>query len=66
VFDPVLQLALYAPAAVHSVWIDGVRVIEDGRAVLLDEEKLVADARQAGANVIARTKLPGRSAWPVL
>jgi cytosine/adenosine deaminase-related metal-dependent hydrolase len=66
VFDPVLQLALYAPAAVHGVWIDGVRVVEDGRATLLDEEKLVADARQAGAAVIARTGLPGRSPWPVL
>jgi cytosine/adenosine deaminase-related metal-dependent hydrolase len=65
-FDPVLQLALYAPSAVHSVWIDGVRVVEDGRAVLFDEEKLVADARQAGTDVIARTKLPNRSPWPVL
>jgi 5-methylthioadenosine/S-adenosylhomocysteine deaminase len=66
VFDPVLQLALYAPSAVHSVWIDGARVVDDGHAVLLDEEKLLADARQAGADVIARTKLPGRSPWPVL
>ena len=66
VFDPVLQLALYAPPAVHSVWIDGLRVVEEGRATLLDEDKLVADARQVGADVIARTKLPGRSPWPVL
>ena len=66
IFDPVLQLALYAPPAVHSVWIDGVRVIADGHAVLLDEEKLVADARRAGTDVIARTKLPNRSPWPVL
>lgn len=67
VFDPVTQLALSAPASgVHSVWIDGVRVIDDGRATLFDEEKLLADARQAGRAVIARTGLPNRTVWPVI
>ncbi|MBS0278920.1 MAG: amidohydrolase family protein [Proteobacteria bacterium] len=67
IFDPVLQLALSAPlGAVHSVWIDGVRVIADGRATLIDEEKLLVDARQAGAQIIARTKLPVQTPWPIL
>jgi cytosine/adenosine deaminase-related metal-dependent hydrolase len=66
-FDPVSQLALSAPlGAVHSVWIDGVRVIADGHATLIDEEKLMADARQAGAELIARTKLPVQTPWPIL
>lgn len=67
IFDPVLQLAMSAPlGAVDSVWIDGVRVIADGRATLIDEEKLLADARQAGAEIIARTKLPVQTPWPIL
>jgi cytosine/adenosine deaminase-related metal-dependent hydrolase len=66
VFDCVAQLALSAPpSGVHSVWIDGVRVLDAGRSVLLDEEKILADARQAGRAVIARTGLPNRTAWPV-
>ncbi len=66
IFDCVAQLAMSAPpGGVHSVWIDGVRVLDDGRATLLDEEKILADSRQAGRAVIARTKLPNRTTWPV-
>jgi cytosine/adenosine deaminase-related metal-dependent hydrolase len=66
-FDVVTQLALSAPpSGVHSVWIDGVRVLEAGRSTLLDEEKILADARQAGFDLIARTGLPNRTPWPVL
>jgi cytosine/adenosine deaminase-related metal-dependent hydrolase len=66
VFDPVAQLALDAPTgAVHAVWIDGVQVIDGGRATLIDEDKLLADARQAGAALIARTGLPTLTQWPV-
>jgi cytosine/adenosine deaminase-related metal-dependent hydrolase len=67
VFDGPAQLALSAPPnGVHSVWIDGVRVLDAGRATLIDEEKLLADARAAGRAVIARTQLPNRTEWPVL
>ena len=67
VFDPVTQLALSAPASgVHSVWIDGVQVIDDGRATLIDEARLLADARAAGAAIIARTGLPAQTPWPVV
>jgi cytosine/adenosine deaminase-related metal-dependent hydrolase len=66
IFDVVGQLAFSAPpGGVHSVWIDGVRVLEDGHATLIDEAKLLADVRQAGRDVIARTGLPNRTPWPV-
>jgi cytosine/adenosine deaminase-related metal-dependent hydrolase len=66
VFDVVNQLAFSAPSSgVHSVWIDGVRVLEDGRPTLIDQDKLMADARQAGRALIARTGLPNRTPWPI-
>lgn len=65
-FDVVGQLAFSAPSGgVHSVWIDGVRVLEAGRATLIDEARLLADARQAGRALIARTGLPNRTPWPI-
>ena len=67
IFDAVGQLAFSAPSSgVHSVWIDGVRVLDDGRSTLIDEARLLADARQAGKAVIARTHLPNRTPWPIL
>jgi cytosine/adenosine deaminase-related metal-dependent hydrolase len=67
IFDEVEQLAWSAPpSGVHSVWIDGVRVLEAGRATLIDAEKLLADCRQAGRAVIARTGLVQHPIWPVL
>ena len=67
VFDAPAQLAMSAsPSGVHSVWIDGVRVLEAGRSTMLDEEKLLADARAAGRAVVARTGLPIRTTWPVI
>jgi cytosine/adenosine deaminase-related metal-dependent hydrolase len=66
VFDPVAQLALDAPTgAVHAVWIDGVQVIDAGRATLFDEDELLARARAAGAALIARTGLPTLTQWAV-
>lgn len=67
VFDAPAQLALSAPpGGVHSVWIDGVQVLDAGRSTRIDEAKLLADARQAGLALIARTQLPNRAAWPVI
>lgn len=66
IFDCVDQLAFNAPpSGVHSVWIDGVRVLDAGRSTMIDEAKLLADARQAGRAVIARTQLPNQTTWPV-
>ena len=67
IFDAPAQLALSAPpSGVHSVWIDGVQVLDAGRSTQLDESKLLADARQAGRALIARTGLPNRTSWPVV
>jgi 5-methylthioadenosine/S-adenosylhomocysteine deaminase len=67
VFDPAAQLALDAsPSGVHSAWIDGVKVLEDGHSTFIDEAKLIADSKQAGLALIARTKLPNRPYWPVI
>ncbi|MEN7538576.1 amidohydrolase family protein [Aurantiacibacter flavus] len=66
VFDSVGQLALCAPpAGVHHVWINGRQVLDAGRNLLLDEEKLLADAVQAGKALVERTGLPVRTPWPV-
>jgi len=66
-FDPVLQLAFAAPpGGVHSVWIDGVRVLDAGRATFVDEDKILADARQAGTALLARTGLPIQTTWPTI
>ncbi|HZV09603.1 MAG TPA: amidohydrolase, partial [Novosphingobium sp.] len=67
VFDAVGQLAISAPpSGVHSVWINGRQVLEAGRNLMMDEDKLLADAVQAGHAVVARTGLPARTPWPVL
>jgi cytosine/adenosine deaminase-related metal-dependent hydrolase len=66
-FDPVDQLAFSAPPhGVHSVWVDGVRRLDAGRATWTDEAALMRRARTAGEALIARTGLPNRSRWPVL
>jgi cytosine/adenosine deaminase-related metal-dependent hydrolase len=66
-FDVVGQLAFSAPpSGVHSVWVDGMRVLDEGRPTLIDAPKLLADARQAGLALIARTGLPNRTPWPIL
>ena len=43
---------------VHSVWVDGVRVVENYRHTLIDEEELYADAQAAGEAIIKRSGIP--------
>ncbi|MCH8250793.1 MAG: amidohydrolase family protein, partial [Proteobacteria bacterium] len=60
------QLAWLADGrSVHSVWVNGVRVIDNYRATLIDEETLYAQASRASRAVIRRSKLPFISPWPV-
>lgn len=67
IFDAPAQLALSAPpSGVHSVWVGGVQLLDQGRSTRFDEDKLLADARQAGMALIARTGLPTRTIWPVV
>ena len=66
-FDVATQLVFCAPpGGVHSVWIDGVCVIDQGRATLFDQDKLLADARQAGSALVERLGLPVKTSWPVV
>ncbi|MDZ7643039.1 MAG: amidohydrolase family protein [Woeseiaceae bacterium] len=50
--------------SVHSVWVDGVRVIDDYRSTQLDEDDLYARAQAAGDAVIRRSELPFVCPWP--
>ncbi|MEM8934827.1 MAG: amidohydrolase family protein [Pseudomonadota bacterium] len=57
--SPLAQLLWSADArSLRDVWIDGQRVIQDGLATLVDEDKLRADAQQAGDRIIKAANLP--------
>jgi cytosine/adenosine deaminase-related metal-dependent hydrolase len=51
---------------VHSVWVDGVRVVENYHSTRIDEEKLYADAQIAGETIVRRSGLPDKSRWPTV
>jgi 5-methylthioadenosine/S-adenosylhomocysteine deaminase len=50
---------------VHSVWVDGVRVVENYRCTTIDEDRLLAAAQEAGEAILARSGLTLRTRWPV-
>lgn len=50
---------------VHSVWVDGRRVVDNYRSTTIDEEKLYAEAQAAADAITGRSGLPRLSAWPV-
>jgi 5-methylthioadenosine/S-adenosylhomocysteine deaminase len=50
---------------VHSVWVDGRRVVDTYRSTLIDEEKLYAEIEVAAPQVLARAKIGVPSLWPV-
>lgn len=52
--------------SVHSVWVDGVRLIDNYRATMIDEERLLARVQESGEAIFARTGLPRLSRWPVV
>ena len=51
---------------VHSVWVDGRRVVADYRSTLIDEERLLARIEEAGSALVARAGKSVPCAWPVL
>lgn len=66
-FNVVNQLIYSADGrGVHSVWVDGRRVIDSYRSTLIDEEKLYADAEAAGRALLLRANMTVPSVWPVL
>lgn len=51
---------------VHSVWVDGRRVVSDYRATLIDEERLLAEVEKVAPELIARAGMTIPCEWPVL
>lgn len=51
---------------VHSVWVDGERVVDNYVCTTLDEEKVLAEAQSAADAIMARSGLPYVYDWPVL
>lgn len=65
-FNVVNQLVWSADGrGVHSVWVDGKRVVDAYHSTLVDEEKLFAEAQAAGEAIVRRAGLPIKSRWPV-
>ncbi|HEY0269450.1 MAG TPA: amidohydrolase family protein [Sphingomonas sp.] len=64
--NPVNQLVWSADGrGVHSVWIDGRRVVDAYRCTTIDEDRLYAEAQAAAEGVVRRSGLPALGAWPV-
>ena len=51
---------------VHSVWVDGRRVVEDYRATLIDEAELLAEVEATAPVLLARAGKTVPCKWPVL
>jgi len=51
---------------VHTVFVDGRKVVEDGRMTTIDEERFWAEVQVAGEAVTARSGLPDKAKYPVL
>jgi cytosine/adenosine deaminase-related metal-dependent hydrolase len=65
--NPVNHLVWSADGrGVHSVWVDGRRVVEDYRCVTIDEEALYAKAQAAAQSITGRSGLPTVSPWPMV
>ncbi len=51
---------------VHSVWVDGRRVVENYRCTRIDEDRIYAEVQAAGEAIVARAGLPVKSRWPMV
>jgi len=51
---------------VHSVWVDGRRVVENYRCTTIDEDRLYAEAQAAAEAITRRSGLPPVCPWPVI
>lgn len=51
---------------VHTVVVDGKKVVEAGRMLTVDEDSLWANAQQSGEAITARSGLPDKSKYPIL
>ncbi|MFI6288385.1 amidohydrolase family protein [Streptomyces sp. NPDC051018] len=51
---------------VHTVFVDGRRVVDNYRCTTIDEDDLLRRAQTAGEGIVARSGLPDRSKWPTV
>ena len=51
---------------VHSVWVDGRRVVDHYRCTMLDEETLFESAQAAAREIVKRSGIPPVCPWPVV
>ena len=51
---------------VHTVFIDGQKVVDDYRCTMIDEEKLWVDAQTAAEAIALRSGLPNKMPWPII
>lgn len=51
---------------VHTVFVDGRKVVEAGRMTTIDEDRLYAAAQAAGEAITTRSGLPDKSKYPIL
>ncbi len=49
---------------VHTVFVDGRKVVDDYRLTTIDEHGLYRRAQKAGEAIVARSGLPNRAKWP--
>ncbi len=51
---------------VHTVFVDGVKVVENGQMTTIDEGSFYNRCQMAGEAITARSGLPDKAKWPVL
>ena len=51
---------------VHTVFVDGRRVVDEGRITAFDEGRFYAECQVAGEAVVSRSGLPDRAKYPVI
>ncbi|MGH1489555.1 MAG: amidohydrolase family protein [Acidimicrobiales bacterium] len=51
---------------VHTVFVDGHKVVENGQMTTIDEGTFYSRCQVAGEAITARSGLPDKSKWPVL
>jgi cytosine/adenosine deaminase-related metal-dependent hydrolase len=50
---------------VHSVWVDGKRVVDNYCCTTIDEDRLYVEAQAAAEQIVARSGLPTITRWPL-
>jgi 5-methylthioadenosine/S-adenosylhomocysteine deaminase len=64
--NPLQQLVWSADGrSVHSVWVDGVRVVDNYRCTLLDEQEIYRTSQHAAHDLLRRSGIPEVCAWPI-